>query len=929
MKQLTTTLFILFITITLSAQSYSVRGRVSVKESQEFLAGANVLLYHLPDSAMKGTTTDNNGRFIIENIKEGKYSLVIRFIGYKSHTENFEIQNRSLSLGNIQLEVGELETKEVKVVESAIPVVQKADTTEFSAQAFKTNKDADAENLVTKMPGISMQDGKVQAHGEEVKKVLVDGKQFFGDDPTAVLKNIPAEIVERIQVYDEQSEQSQFTGFDDGNTNKTINIVTRFRNIKGTFGKLIAGYGDQEKYKSVGNVNFFDGDRRLTLLGQINNVNEQNFSIEDLVGSMPGGSQMAARFSMMRAGGFSGGRRSGGISDFLVNAKNGLTDTKAFGLNYSNKWGKELELSGSYFFNLTNNNAISDLTRQYFLSENQLQNYTENSIAGSDNLNHRFNLRVEYDIDTLNSILFRPRLTLQQNQGKSTIFGSTTKDGNDINNQSSFFNSDLTAINSSAELLIRHKFETKRRTVSLSINPSYNKNNGDNKLYSLNEYFIPMTGIAQEIIDQESNLNNEGFGISSNFVYTEPLFDNGMLQFTGNFSSSTDDSDQKTFSPNPDNTVYNILADSLSNVYKKTYLTRSIGGGYRYQKDELSFNANINYNIATLKNTQTFPFEDKTEKTFYTFLPSFQMRYNISRDKNFRLFFRTSNNSPSVEQLQNVLNNSNPQQLYLGNPNLKQDYRTNLNFRYMAADVPNMTSFFIMFSGTLTNNYIGYKTISAANDTLIDGYTINRGIQLRRPANLDGYVNVFSFLTYGLPVTFLHSNLNLNGGVNFSRTPSIVNNENNFANTWRYSLGFTISSNFSTDIDISLSSMSTYNVINNTIQKTSDNNYFNQNTRLKVYLLFWESLVLQSDLTNIFNNGLSDTYNNNYLLWNLSIGYKIFSKGQGEIRFSAIDLLNQNTNIQRNTSDYYVEDSRSNVLGRYFLLSFIYNLRAF
>jgi len=928
MKQFITVLFIFVFVISLSAQNYSIRGRITAKESRESLAGANVLIYHLPDSTMKGTTSDNDGRFLIENIKSGNYALIVRFIGYKTHKENFEIQNRSLTLGNIQMDLGEVETKEVRVVEQAIPVVQKQDTTEFSAQAFKTNKDADAENLVTKMPGISMQDGKVQAHGEEVKKVLVDGKQFFGDDPSAVLKNIPAEIVDRIQVYDQQSEQSQFTGFDDGNTSKTINVVTRFRNIKGTFGKLYAGYGDQEKYKSVGNVNFFDGDRRLTLLGQINNVNEQNFSIEDLVGSMPGGGRAnIMRFAGASGGGFRG--RAGGISDFLVSAKNGLTDTKAFGINYSNKWGKELELSGSYFLNLTNNNAISDLSRQYFLSENQTQDYKENSLAGSDNLNHRFNMRLEYDIDTLNSILFRPRITVQQNQGKSSVFGNTTKNGSDINSQSSFFNSDLDAINSSAELLLRHKFETKRRTISLSVNPSYTKNSGNNKLYSLNEYYLPLSGIDQEIIDQESNLDKNGFGISSNLVYTEPFMDNSMLQFTGNISTTTDQSEQKTFAPNPNKTDYNILADSLSNVYKKNYFTRSIGGGYRYQKDALSFNMNINYNIATLRNNQTFPFEDEVKKSFYTFLPSFQMRYNISRDKNFRLFFRTSNNSPSVEQLQNVLDNSNPQQLSLGNPNLKQDYRTNLNFRYMSADVPNMTSFFIMFSGTMTNNYIGYKSLFASKDTLIDGYTINRGVQLRRPANLDGYLNVFSFMTYGLPVAFLYSNLNLNTGVSFSKTPSIVNNIKNFANSYRYSLGFTLSSNFSTDIDISLSSMSTYNVINNTIQKSSDNNYFNQNTQLKIYLLFWEGLVLQSNLSHIFNSGLSASYDNNYLLWNLSVGYKILSKGQGEIRLSAIDLLNQNTNVQRNTSDYYVEDTRSNVLGRYFLLSFIYNIRAF
>jgi len=930
MKKLYFIAIILIVSNLLSAQSLTLRGRVLSKETNEPLIGANVVVHHLPDSSIFGSTTDNNGRFIIENLRSGKYSFNVRFIGYKTHSEIIELQSRSLGLGQILMEVGQLETDEVKVVESAIPVVQKQDTTEFSAQAFKTHKDADAENLISKMPGITVQDGKVQAHGEEVKKVLIDGKQFFGEDPSAALKNIPAEVVDRIQVFDQQSEQSQFTGFDDGNTNKTINVVTRFRNIKGTFGKFIAGYGDQDKYKGVGNINFFEGDKRLTFLGQLNNVNEQNFSIEDLIGSMPGGGPGGGRTNMMRfSGGFGGGNlqgRAGGISDFLVSAKNGLTNTKAFGINYSNKWNDALELSGSYFFNITKNNAISDLSRNYFLSNGQ-QNYNETSVASSDNLNHRFNLRAEYKIDTMNSILFRPRVTVQQNIGESSIFGSTSSNANLINSQSSNFNSNLRALNSSAEILFRHKFETKRRTISLSLNPSYNTNNGDNKLFSEYLFFMPNDGSA--FIDQQSNLDVKGAGLSGNLVYTEPFMENSMLQFTGNYSTNLDKSEQKTYIPNLDHSAYNFLSDSLSNVYEKKYNTKSAGLGYRFQEEGLAVYANINYNIATLKSNQTYPYSAEVSKSFYSILPSLMLRYSINRDNNFRLFLRTSNNSPSVEQLQNVLNNSNPQQLSIGNPNLRQDYRTTLSFRYQSANIQSMSSFFIMFSGTITQNYIGYQNLMASMDTLIEGYTISRGVQLRRPINLDGYLSAFSFMTYGFPAAFIYSNVNLNAGFNFSKTPSLINESKNFANNFRYSLGFTISSNFNPDIDFSISSMSSYNVINNTIQTTSNSNYFNQNTQAKIYLLLWDKLVVQTDANHTYNSGLSSDYDNNFVILNLALGYKLFNKGEGEIRLSIIDLLNQNSNVQRNTYDYYVEDTRSNVLGRYFLLSFIYNLRAF
>lgn len=928
-------LFILFTLIlslsNLYAQNLTLRGRIISKETNEPLIGANVVVYHLPDSVLSGTTSDNNGRFILENLRNGKYAFNVRFIGYKTYKEIIELKDKSLSLGQISMEVSSIETDEVKVVEQAIPVVQKQDTTEFSAQAFKTHKDADAENLISKMPGITVQDGKVQAHGEDVKKVLIDGKQFFGDDPSAALKNIPAEIIDRIQVFDQQSEQSQFTGFDDGNTSKTINLVTRFRNIKGTFGKFIAGYGDQEKYKSVGNINFFEGDRRITLLGQINNVNEQNFSIEDLIGSMPmGGGPGGGRMNLFRmAGSFGGGNfqgRAGGISDFLVSAKNGLTDTKAFGINYSNKWGESVELSGSYFFNLTNNNALSNLSREYFLANGQ-QKYDESSIASSDNLNHRFNMRFEYDIDTMNSILIRPRVTVQQNIGNSTTIGNTANSNATLNSQSTDFNSKLTAISSSAEILFRHKFETKMRTISLSLNPSYNSNQGDNQLFSEYLFFMPIE--EADYIDQHSNLDVKGSGISGNLVYTEPFSENSMLQFTGNYSTNYDKSNQKTYLPNSTHSSYNILSDSLSNVYEKRYNTRSAGFGYRYQKEGFAVDADVNYNIATLTSNQTYPFTAEVSKSFYSFLPSLMMRYSVNRDNNFRLFLRTSNNSPSVEQLQNVLNNTNPQQLSIGNPNLKQDYRTTLSFRYQSANVQNMSSFFIMFSGTITKDYIGYQNLVTEKDTIIDGYELKRGVQLRKPLNLDGYLNAFSFMTYGFPAAFIYSNVNLNAGFNYSKTPSLVNSSKNFANNFRYSLGFTISSNFSPDIDFSISSMSSYNVITNTIQKNSNSNYFNQNTRAKVYLLLWDKLVFQTDANHTYNSGLSSSYDNNFVILNFAVGYKLFSKGQGEIRLSVIDALNQNSNVQRNTYDYYVEDTKSNVLGRYFLLSFIYNLRAF
>ncbi len=479
--------------------------------------------------------------------------MKVSYVGYKTFQTNVEIKNRSIDFEKILLSPTDIETNEVEVVGKVPPVVQNTDTTQYNSDAFKTNKDATAEDLVQKMPGISVQNGKVQSQGEDVKKVLVDGKPFFGDDPSAVLKNVPAEIIEKIQVFDQQSEQAQFTGFDDGNSSKTINLITRTKFRQGTFGKLTAGYGNQEKYLSNGNINIFNGDQRITLLGQINNINQQNFSNEDLLGVMSQGGGRRGGFSRPPGGGGGSSRggnfRGGGsASDFLVNAQNGLTNTKSFGLNYSDKWSDKIDVSGSYFFNLTNNDAESFTNRDYSLNSTAPQNYAENNSSISKNINHRFNLRMNYQIDSVNSILFEPKLTAQINDGSSNIIGKTNSGLTNLNSTSSLFNSNLSAINFSNQLLFRHKFETRGRTFSVNLNTTVNNNKGNNNLYSENTYYTNLA--LSDTLDQISNLNKNGKSISPRIIYTEPLSDNGILQLGSSFTYSKDESDQKTFNGN-------------------------------------------------------------------------------------------------------------------------------------------------------------------------------------------------------------------------------------------------------------------------------------------------------------------------------------------------------------------------------------------
>lgn len=923
---------ILFSFGSLFAQQF-VKGQIVTKEKGEALLSANVMVLNLADSSMRGTTTDNKGVFTINNLKNGRYKITVSFIGYTKYQNTFEIRNKSVDLEKITLTEENFQTNDVEVTAKVERVVVKQDTTEYNSTAFKTNKDATAEDLLTKIPGVQVQNGKVQAQGEDVKRVLVDGKPFFGEDPSAALKNVPAEVVERIQVFDQQSEQAQFTGFNDGNTTKAVNLITRMGRAQGTFGKITAGYGDDSKYKSSGNLNFFEGDRRISFLGMINNINEQNFSMDD-IGSMSGGGggMRGGGGGMMFMGG-GGGQAPGGmtfrggLSDFMVSASNGLINTKAMGINYSNKWGETVEMTGSYFFNYSGNNAISQTDRQNFLL-NGSQNYAENSLAKTNNYNHRFNLRFEYKFDENNSLLFRPRVTVTQNDGGTNTKGQTSVGSTLLNSISNLFDSKLQSLSISSELLYRHKFATPGRTISIELENDINNRDGDYNLFSLSKFYSAM--MSADTTDQISNLVTDGYKVTGNVTYTEPLDQYNFLQFTLESSYGKDNSDQNTFREFLQTGQYTVLDTTLSNLYDKISKRQSIGAGYRYNKDDLSVFANLNYNYSTLGNDQKFPFISTMERNFNSITPFVMVRYKISQTQNFRLTYRGNNNEPSTTQLQNVLNNTNPIQLSIGNPNLKQDQSHFLMAHYSSINMQSLNSFFIFLMANFSQDYIGNKTIIAEKDTMLaNDIFLKRGSQLSTYENMNGNYSLRTFFTYGIPVWFLKSNLNLNAGISYSRVPGLINNQTNYSNNQGLNLGFTLATNISKEFDVTLSSMINYTKVKNTIRSSSDNNYYTLNNYMKFYWQFWEGFLVQFDARHQYDSGLPEEYKQNNVLLNIGIGKKLFDKDQGEIRLAVYDLLNKNTNIRRTVADSYIADTRSNIIGRYVMLQFSYSLRAF
>ena len=912
-----------------------VSGRVADSKDQSPLIGANVLLIHLPDSVRRGVAADAQGAFQIDNVAPGRYLLDASFVGYQHLRQSITVGAEPLRLGTLALATSGVQLKGVVVTAAAQLASQKGDTTQFNARAFKTNPDATAGDLLQKMPGVTMgTDGKVQAQGETVQQVLVDGKPFFGTDPDAVLKNLPADAIDKIEVFDQRSEQSKFSGFDDGNTTKTINIVTKAEYRNGSFGRVVGGLGpqgqhdapsvDAARYKLSTNLNNFHGDRRISVLAQSNNVNEQNFSTDDLLGVV-GNSNQGGNGRGGGGQGGGGGGGGGGGSNFLVNQSGGITKTNALGLNYSNSWNKKTELTSSYFYNEANNRVLSNTRRYYVTAANTT--YNQDANTGSMNNNHRFNLRLEHQVDSANSLLFIPRLSFQRNNGTSSLQGLTAR--NELVQRQ--INSDYAAlyngVNTSGSLLLRHRYRRVGRTLSLNLSGDYNNKAGNSDLLTTN------TGSPSANLNQHSDLAQHGSSVGANLAYTEPLSKRDQLQANYNINYAPNNSDKRTLDYADADRQNPRLDSALSNVFQNYYLTQAGGFSYRHVTPKYQASLGMAGQYAELMSTMQFPRLGTGKYTFVNLLPQAMLNYRFSRQKNLRIFYRTSTNPPSISQLQAVVNNANPLQLTIGNPNLRQEYGHSAVLRYSASNLQASSNFFAQLSGSFTQNPIANRSLVATRDTAVapEGaglVTLPAGAQLTQPVNLSQQYSVRTQASYGRPLKALKTNLNVNLNASYSQAPGIVNGSLNYARTPALGAGVVLSSNISPELDFTLSTNATQSYVRNTLQTRLNTNYYSQVTRLRLGWIVGPGINFQTDVAHQAYTGLSAGYNQQYILWNVSLGKKVFPGQRGEIKIYAFDLLGQNRSIQRNVTEAYYEDVRTTILQRYFMLMLTYNIRS-
>ena len=832
-------------------------------------------------------------------------------------------------------------------------VLVKGDTTEINANNFKVNPDATAEDLVGKMPGVSSSNGQIQAQGETVKKVLVDGKPFFGEDPNAALKNLPAEVVGKIQIYDAKSEQSLFSGIDDGNTTKTMNIITKSQFRNGLFGRGFAGIGqsiegtgDQTKYKGGITINSFHGNRRLTFLSQINNINEQNFSFEDLMGSMGGG---GTRGGGMGGMGSRGGMGGGG--NFFTGNQSGITTTRAIGLNYSNQWGKNVELSGSYFLTSTANINSTETNRNYIVGDlaNGTINYLETNPSNTDNLSHRANFRLNWKLDSTNSLLIEPKISLQQNSSENPLSANTINGlGETISRLSNFTNTQTDGYRASSSILYRHSFKKKGRTFSTEINPGINGQAGNTKLANSN-YFISDTTSR----DQKTDLLKNTTTFSGNMTFTESLDSNNFIAATVSTNINQNNNDRLAYLMDAATLGYTRLDTFFSSKFINGYSQHKAGVSYRYQTYKWNITTSLDGQLALLDGQQSMPKNSDLSRQFTSLLPSFQARYNLGMKRNLRMNYNTSNNAPSIDQLQPVVNNNNTMQLSSGNPMLVQDYQHSLFLRYFSVTPESGKNVFWMINSQYSNNYISNKTILGGREAKwilmdsnvfsgpqsgsgsysgSDSVLLSPGGQITIPVNVNGYYSLRLFGSWGKTIKKI--NVNTNAGITTSHIPSLIQMGNakailNYATNPSITAGLVLASNISEKIDFTVSGNGAYSQVINSIQKNNNQTYINYNGRFAMNFMPTKKWVINSDVTYQAYQGLSNSFNQQYYLWNAGLGYKFMKGNAGELRLTAYDILNQNRSIQRNVTQTYYEDVRTKVLTRYLMITFTYKLRKF
>jgi hypothetical protein len=927
-----------------SAQSPGVTGRFQDPITRAAVPGVQVKLTATADTSdVRRATAGDDGTFRVTGLRARQYRLEAARLGYLPFKTTVEVTKAGQDLGVIALTASSVPVSGITVNESPPPAVVKADTTEYRASAVKVNKDATAEDLVQKLPGVTLENGQVKAQGEAVQQVLVNGRPFFGSDPSAAMRNLPAEVVDRIQVYDRMSDQAEFSGFDDGQSQKTMNFI--LRNRKAQFGKVYAGGGDQGLYQAGGNASVVRGTTRATVIGMSNNVGQQNFSPQDLFGAMTGNGGGGGGPRIMMFGG-GGGRRPGGggpnivriggggfgggafdPGSFFVSPNGGLSTTNAGGANYTSDWGTTLKVSGSTFLNGSDTDNFQSLARQYLPPQDSLATYDQSALSRVKNGNQRFDGRLEWTPDSLNSVILAPRLYFQGTDTRSSgdaVNGSIL--GSPLSASSGTSGEVVDGNNLSTRLTLRHRFARRGRNVSADLSAGHTLRDATSAQYSLNDYWSGAT-VTSDTLDQQAASLTRTNSLSARVAWTEPLRPGLQAQLVVNPSLTRNTADTRTWRYDPATGTYSAPDTALTNRYANRTLQQNAALSVLWTRGSWRLLSSVAAQHTDLRSERQFPVSTLLDRGFDDVLPSAILSGTFANRRNLRLSWNTSTGNPSVSQLQDVVNNSNPLSLYTGNPSLRPTYTHSLMLRVSDADPTHSRSKFLFLNVSRTARTIANATVTALADTTVDGVFLARGTQLTKPENLGDSWNGNLFGVYSRPATWLKSIVSVNGGGSVTRTPTRLNGVTNVGTTWALRSGAVFASNISQNLDFTLSYQGTWNLSRNTRTTGNTGDSYSHNLGLRFNSVVGPGIVVREEVNHNLNSGVQSGYGQDIVLWNSTIGKKFLKDQKAELRVTATDVLRQNSSLTRTTTEAYVQDSRDRVLGRYVQAVLTYSFR--
>ncbi len=901
-------LLTLFAFVNVQAQTVSLSGKVEDTLQNKPVQNAVIAMLHTQDSILyKFTRTDVNGKFSIGNIKAGEY-IIMSTHPYFADV----IMTESVTQAQSRIPLIALTSKskllEEVIIKSGTPIKIKGDTTIYTADSFRVRAGANVEELLKKLPGIQVdKDGKITAMGEQVKKVLVDGEEFFGDDPGIATKNLRADVVKEVEVYDKKSDQATFTGIDDGIKDKTINLKLKDNAKKGYFGKAEAGTDFSNYYNNSIMVNAFKGKRKLAGYGIMSNTGQTNLDWRD---NQNYGSDNS-NVEMMDDGGVM--ITNSGDDDSYYNGRGGIPQNWNGGLHYSNKFNNSKQ-SVNAGYKITKVNSPN--TQQNFTT-----NFTGDSSFNSNSVTEGFstklkqslNLTFEANIDSNNSIKFTARGNLNNTKTNSNYTQESISDKNSpINNIIRNTNSDVDNSSLNSALLWKHKFKKQGRTLTANLAYNLVDSKNENFLYSENDYYFGGTPTYNDTIDQKNIRNDNTNTISANITYTEPLSKEWFLSFTYMYSYSANKNDRLSFSKDI-NSKYITPVDSLTNSFLFNQSNNRPGASVRYVAKQ------YNFSVGTSVSLSHFEQDNLTtglvrKYNFTNFFPSATLFIKLKGYAGVRLNYNGNTTAPTINQLQPIVDNTDQLNQYIGNPDLNQSFTHSINMNYNFYNVLQEKGLWVGIYGNITQD-------AFVNERTLDNF----GKSTYKTVNADGNFYFSLYSNYNFKIKKHNIKLTIGPNINLARMVSFFNGQKAFNTNSTYSLNFGVSKEKENKYEVSINPGISRVNSKSTLNSDALANYWQVSSNVDLKITLPAKFRIETDV-NFRAKQVDPRFptKNSFTIWNAALK-RSFLKNALEASVSVNDILNERRGYERSFTEFRYSESFYTTLKRFWMLTVTWN----